>query len=278
MQRVDTIAAVFSAMQQVKTAAPAYCTNFFPVPQKLQRWIDQNELFLEVSAGAAFFFKKDHDFWRIHFCALDRNALRRQFLSLPALKTEPLVIDMLEYEKTADGLVPLIESTGFRRYAQLCRLTRAGSAPPPPIPSGDVQPVYAAQKDARGVLEILGSSFDRYAEQIPKLSEIEMAAENRQILMLQHDQTIAGLLFFETQGAASTIRYWLVAEKFRALHYGSALMRAYFAAQGAVRRFTLWVMADNESALQKYRHYGFMPDRLIDHVLVNEMIRHEISH
>ncbi len=278
MQRVDTIGAVFAALQQVKTDAPAYCTNFFPAPQKVQRWIDQGELFLEVSAGAAFFLKKDHEFWRIHFCAADRNVLRQQFMSLPALKTEPLVINMLESEKTADGLVPLIESMGFRNYARLCRLTRGGSAHLRPGPSGDGQPVYAAQEDAQGIFEILESSFDPYAEQIPQLSEVEMAVENRQILVLKHDQTMAGLLFFETQGVTSTIRYWLVTEKFRALHYGSALMRAYLAAHSAVQRFTLWVMADNEPALQKYGHYGFMPDRLTDHVLVNEMIRHEISH
>jgi hypothetical protein len=54
-------------------------------------------------------------------------------------------------------------------------------------------------------------------------------------------------------------------------------MRAYLAAHGTTRRFTLWAMADNEPALQKYRHYGYTPDRLTDHVLVNEMIRHEIS-
>ena len=272
MQRVDTIGAVFAALQQVKTDAPAYCANFFPAPQKLERWIDQGELFLEFSPGAVFFFKMDREFWRIYFCAANRDVLRRQFMSLTAVKTEPMVIDMLEYESTPDGLLPLIESIGFRRYAKLCRLTCPGSAHLPSSRSDDRQPVYAVQEDVPGIFEMLGCYFDRYAEQLPKLSEVEMAVENRQVSILKHDQTIAGLLFFETQGAASTIRYWLVAEKFRALHYGSALMRAYFAAHGATRRFPLWAMADNDLALQKYRHYGFTPDRLTDHVLVNERI------
>jgi RimJ/RimL family protein N-acetyltransferase len=278
MLKVDTTDAVFAAMQQVKNDARAYCTNFFPVPQKLQRWIEQDELFMEVFSDVVFFFKVDREFWRLYFCAANPDALRRQFKALPALKTEHLVIDMLESENSTEGLLPLIESVGFRRHARLCRLTRTGSAHFPPNPSGDRRPVYAAHEDAQGIFEILESSFDRYAEQIPKLSEIQMAVENRQILMMKQDQTIAGLLFFETQGAASTIRYWLVPEKFRALHYGSALMHAYFAAHGAIRRFTLWVMADNEPAIRKYRHYGYTPDRLTDHVLVNEIISHEISH
>lgn len=278
MQKVDTTGAVFDALQRVKTNAPAYCTNFFPAPQKVQRWIDQGELFLETSPGVAFFLKKDREFWRVYFCAADRDVLRQQFMSIDVVKAKPLVVDVLEYENASDGLLPLVETVGFRRYARLCRLARVGSAGLPQGQSGEAQPVYAVPEDARDIFKILDSSFDRYAEQLPNISEIEMAVENRQILMLKHDQTIAGLLFFETLGAASAIRYWLVAEKFRTLHYGSALMRAYFAVHGAIRRFTLWVMADNESALQKYRHYGFMPDRLTDHILVNEMISHEISH
>ena len=91
--------------------------------------------------------------------------------------------------------------------------------------------------------------------------------------MIKHAQTLAGLLFFETQGVTSTIRYWVVAEKFRTLRYGSALMRAYFAAQAAIQRFNLWVIADNQPAILRYQHYGYASDKLVDHVLVNKMIR-----
>jgi hypothetical protein len=50
-------------------------------------------------------------------------------------------------------------------------------------------------------------------------------------------------------------------------------MRYYLATHGAVRRFILWVTVSNENAVQKYRHYGYAPDGLIDDVLVNQMIR-----
>jgi hypothetical protein len=50
-------------------------------------------------------------------------------------------------------------------------------------------------------------------------------------------------------------------------------LRHYFTAQSTVRRFVLWVTAANENAVLKYRHYGYNPDGLEDHVLVNKMIR-----
>jgi hypothetical protein len=53
---------------------------------------------------------------------------------------------------------------------------------------------------------------------------------------------------------------------------GGALIHHYFALHGAVRRFILWVMADNENAIAKYRHYRYVPDGLVDHVMVNGMI------
>jgi hypothetical protein len=102
--------------------------------------------------------------------------------------------------------------------------------------------------------------------------EIEEALTARQILALKCDGALAALLFFETQGFTSTVRYWVVAERFRSNRFGATLIRHYFASHPAVRRFILWVTADNENAVQKYRHYGYAPDGLVDYVLVNEMI------
>jgi GNAT superfamily N-acetyltransferase len=103
--------------------------------------------------------------------------------------------------------------------------------------------------------------------------EVEAAIEAQQILAIRCEGALAALLFFESQGFTSTVRYWVVAERFKSHRFGSALIRHYFAAQSAVRRCILWVTADNENAVMKYRHYGYHPDSLVDRVLVNEMIR-----
>jgi hypothetical protein len=56
------------------------------------------------------------------------------------------------------------------------------------------------------------------------------------------------------------------------MRFGAALMRRYFASQDAVKRFILWVAADNDNAIKKYEHYGYVADGLVDLVLANEMI------
>jgi len=277
MRKVGSMDEVYAALQAVKNKASAYCTNFFPVPNKLLARIEAGQLLLDASPDAVVFLNPDCDFWRIHFCAANPAALRRKFESLATIKTDPVVIEIIQPENQTDDLLPVIKAIGFRPYARLCRLARAGSAQPAEKSVDAGQAVYAAAADAREIHELIDDSFDRYAEQIPQKADIEIALKNRQILIVKNNQTIAGLLYFETTGASSAIRYWLVSQKFRSLSYGSVLMRNYLATHSAIRRFTLWVMADNEGALQKYRHYGYTNDGLIDQVLVNENVNHEIG-
>ncbi len=134
------------------------------------------------------------------------------------------------------------------------------------------QVVWAELADSQAILDLLDRSFDHFADQIPLPYEIDAAIESRQVLAIKCEGALAALLFFETQGFTSTVRYWVVAPEFQSRGFGSALIRHYFTAQNAVRRFILWVTVDNENAVQKYRHYGYAPDGLVDHVLINSRI------
>jgi hypothetical protein len=75
MNPVKNVTEVFAAVQQVKAGAAAFCTNFFPVERKLQGWIDHGELLVELRDEAAFFLRKDRDFWHLYFCAASTAAL-----------------------------------------------------------------------------------------------------------------------------------------------------------------------------------------------------------
>ena len=269
MSPIHRVDEVFTALQEAKARATDLHTNFFPVQTKLQDWIARGELFAELRGGVAFFFRTDRDFQHLYFCAPDRPAWQREMDRLPALKTERVVTDLVGKEASLTGWLPVLEATGFRRHLQLQRLSRPGL----PGPASGKSPVlYADPADGPGVLGLIESSFDRYGEQLPTLSEIEAAIERRPVLLAKHDGAMAGLLYFETHGVASTIRFWVVAEKFRGHRVGATLMQHYFQTHAAVRRFTLWVNSNNENALSKYRHYGYAPDGLVDQVLANEMI------
>jgi len=177
-------------------------------------------------------------------------------------------------DETALGeLLTSLEAAGFRRYAKLQRMASVEPRNKLKFATDDLPVVCAEASDCPAVLELTESLFDRFSDQLPMLYEIEAAVANRQVLVVRRDGVLAGLLFFETQGLASTVRFWAVAKKFRTLGAGSALMQHYLNNQSGVRRFTLWVNASNQNAIQKYGHYSYAPDGLVDHVLANQMVR-----
>jgi ribosomal protein S18 acetylase RimI-like enzyme len=268
----QAIGVVSDAIQQVKAGAPAFCTNFFPVQRKLQEWVEHGELLVENRGEAAFLLRQDRDFWHFYFCARDVVALRREIAALADLKTRRLTADLVGSEEALRDVIDALASAGFRPYARLQRMARPGS-PMAPLASPDDAPVtLAGQADGPAVLQLLETGFDRFADQLPLLREIEAAIAARQILAVKVDGFLAAALFFETQGFTSSVRYWAVAAQFRARRLGAVLMRRYLESHSAIRRFTLWVVADNRNAIEKYRHYGYEPDGLVDHVLVNEVI------
>lgn len=269
MTPIQTPGEVFVAVQNAKAEATAFCTNFFPVESKLQGWIDHGGLLAELHNRAAFFFRKDRDFQRFYFCAADATALGQGMAAVPGLKTEPVMTDLVGNEAALKKLLPVLESAGFRRYTLLQRMARIGR---PEAMAESSQIEIAGKADCPAVLELIENSFDRHGEQIPMLYEIESAVENRQILAAWRDGELAGLLYFETQGFASAVRFWAVAKKFHGRKIGSALMQHYFKTQESVRRFTLWVNSENQNAIEKYRHYGYAPDGLMDQVLAGQNI------
>jgi hypothetical protein len=272
MGLVHTVGEVFEGIQNAKAGATDFRTNFFPVQAKLQAWIANGELLSVARDGVTFFLRKDRDFWHFFFCAASPAALQREAATLSELTTERVVTDLVGNEPALNDLLAALQSAGFRRYARLQRMARAGRLEESQSATGDIQVVYAEKSDCLAIVNLIESAFDHYAEQLPILHEVESAVQDQQILVAKVGSDLGGLLFFETQGLASTVRFWVVDERFRTLRAGSALMLSYFKTQSAVRRFTLWVNSNNANAIQKYGHYGYAPNGLVDHVLANQMI------
>jgi hypothetical protein len=273
MTPVSAVSQVTDAIQAVKTGASEFCTNIFPVQTKLQGWIDHAEVLTDQHPGAVFFVRNDRGFSHLFFCAENLPALQRALASLSRDCAEPLAVDLVGKEGGLDQVLGVFQSAAFRPYRRLVRLARTGaSAELQPPASSDVQVVWAQRSDLPGIRSLLAQSFDRYADQLPGAYELDAALAARQILVVRCDCNLAALLFFETQGFTSTVRYWAVSEPFRSRRLGAALMHHYFAGHSAVRRFILWVTESNENAVRRYRHYGYAPDGLVDHVLVNSLI------
>jgi len=272
MTRVRTAGEVLEAIQKVKSGATAFCTNFFPSKPSSKNGSHMESFSAKCKTARPSFCAKTVTSLIYIFALKNPAALEREFQQLPLMATEKLATDLVGAEASLGDLLVLTEKAGFRRYSRLVRLARAASTTP--STAQNPSPVaFAAQTDAPAILGLIEHSFDRFADQLPMLYEIEAAIAAGQISVAKQNGEIAALLFFETQGFTSMVRYWLVADQFQSRGLGSALIRHYFSSQPTVRRFILWVTATNDNAIQKYQHYGYATDGLVDHVLVNEPAR-----
>lgn len=272
MNAVNTLNQVGEAVQQAKKNAPDFCTNFFPTQKKLQGWIARGELLGELrDGGTAIFLRKDRHFWRFYYCSPSLVLLREGLADFPALKSEQVMVDIVGNEGSLSEVLSVFVAAGFRKRTKLQRMVwmrpLGVQTPPTAMPA-----IYAQMDDACPIAGLMERSFDCYGEQLPTRGEVEEAVAAQQILVVKQQDELAGLLFFEAQGVTSTVRIWLVAEKFRSFRVGSVLMQRYFMDQPNARRFILWVATNNDNAIKKYEHYGYKPDGLTDYVLANDMI------
>jgi hypothetical protein len=280
MMPITTVSQVYEGIQRAKAAASAFCTNFFPVEARLKAWIEHADLSSEARPGSVFFFRRDQDFWHLYFCSSNLAALHRDLETAFGPGPQRVMVDVVGNETTLVGTLEILQAAGFQPYAALLRLARLGqvngmAGTRPASPDPDAAPpapevACAELADRVAVEKLIRNGFDRYSDQLPAWYEIERAIAERQILVLKHQSELAALLFFETQGWSSAIRYWVAAQSRRSLGFGSRLIRHYFAIHTSVKRFSLWVRADNEDAIRRYRHYGYAADGLVDHVLARQ--------
>lgn len=273
MNPIRTTSEVLDAIQQAKAGASDFSTNFFLNTRKLQEWVSAKELYGEAFGRTAFFLRADRGFWHLYFSAPNREELQRALAAMPELRTEQFVVDLVGAEAAVKSWISIWESVGFRPYKKLFRMARSVEKGLALATFREPRIDFAAKADSRVLFDMICRVFDKYAEQLPTLYEIEMATESLQILTARSEGQVAGLLYFEDQCLTSMVRYWLIGEPFRNRGFGSALMRHYLARDVAVRRSVLWVIADNKDTIAKYRQHGFAPDGLFDYVFANEMIR-----
>ena len=269
MNQVPSVAALYEQMARTRRAGPLV-TNFYPVPAKLQRSIERGELFSTTAGDVLFVLRRDRDFLHLSFVAGTAEELAAALRELVPSVAETVTVDVLGPRERVAEIAELFVQAGFGGHCALHRMTRtmnqAALSLPPATPDPEV--VFASRDDAAALAGMLEAALDRHAEQIPDEDEMTRAASEHKILVVRSGPAVAGLLFFEVTGQSSLLRHWVVDPAHRDQRIGARLMRRYFADCKDVRRFLLWVISDNHNAIDRYRHYGYREDGLIDQVLI----------
>jgi hypothetical protein len=264
-----SVADYYDQMSRAR-ATGAQLTNFYPTPAKLQRWVDEGALFAARAGGVQFFLRRDRDFLHLSYMANRGRDLVDALRELLADANDTFAVDLLGTTDQVRELTEYFTTAGFRTHRALRRMTRISDVTTSSQETADPEVVFAEPGDAEALAEMLETALDRHAEQIPNADEMRRAAQERKVLVIRANSGFAGMLFFESTGQSSLLRHWLVDGAHRDRRVGARLMRRYFNECRMVRRFTLWVISDNENAIVRYRHYGYRDDALVDQVLMRQ--------
>ncbi|MDR2036307.1 MAG: GNAT family N-acetyltransferase [Bacteroidales bacterium] len=261
MVLVENIYQIQEAVAGVKSKG--FITNFFLDMKKHNLWVEKRVLKLVTFGNTLFLLKQNDDFYHLFFCSGSIEDLSRDVKYLDKCSYS---IDILGGDKeTIERLkIPFLEY-GFSPYKSLIRMSRKTVLEASFI--GD-EIIEAQKTDAEDILSLLYDNFDKRAEQIPFIEEIDNWIEDKTLLLYKKNNRIAGFLAYEISGATQYLRYWFVAKECRGIKIGSLLLRKFFFKGNNSKRQLFWVLKDNENAIKRYIHYGFRFENIMDEILI----------
>ena len=268
MKRVADTAKLANAIGRVARSRAGYTTNFFAAPADTARWIASGALSLLQDERAVLILRRDANFQRLYHVASDTAALSSALGALDAIvPATTIVTDLIGKCEGPRSVVNAHAGNGFMAYARLLRMHRLAQ-PPGEEWRSDPGVVQARAGDAQRIHAFFDKQLDPYSEQVPEGAQLNDAVAKGAVLVVEHGSELAGVLIHATAGLTTTLRYWHVDERFRNLGVGAKLMRTFLRLCADSRRILLWVIAGNDNAISRYRHYGFQDDSLADDIMV----------
>lgn len=274
MEQLRDSARLQEAIQRIKRGAAGFTTTCFASPAQLEAWIERGVLSSLESERSLILLRRDRDFHHIYHVAADAEALSASLAALSSRNGaadfgSALTADLVGRDADVRALADLYRRAGFAEYTSLFRMVRLAD-PATPDDYEDPQVVLAEPVDAPAILAFLERLLDRFAEQIPDRAEIDQAIARQNIIIIRRGPELGGLLFFETTGQTSILRYWFVDDRHRNEGIGARMIKTFFRLCRASKRIMLWVIADNADAIAKYQHYGFRAESLVDQIMIRK--------
>ncbi|MCG5244941.1 GNAT family N-acetyltransferase [Methylorubrum extorquens] len=246
-----------------------YTTNLYATREQIEGWCADGRLCALSTGQAVLLLRADRSFHHIHHVARDLTALAN---ALGALHAGTYTADIVGQGEQLDEVCATYAASGFAVHTFLQRMVHVGRLEA----AREDDATIAAPEEAAEVVALLERLLDRFAEQAPEVVALQQEARDGRLLIVRRDGVIVGMLLYEIKGRMAHLRLWHVDDTARGQGMGHRLMRSFLArcAQAQVQRVVLWVIGDNVQSIAIYRHYGFVPDGLLDRI----MIRREGPH
>jgi len=261
MRKITDYRQVLEFNKLIKSSGNRFYTNFYLSKTQVDKLIGSGTIFYVFNKNSALFFIDEGSFFRLYYSA-NHTTFLTGYNSIFKGLSKTVVTDIISKDNNLD-------ISGFTQYGfSLHKIFRRMSQTKPFDTAYKPTSVLAKYDDKDKIEEALTGEFDIFAEHLPKKEEIDSAIKKGEILVEKYNGKIAALLMLENTGVTSILRYWYVNPKFRGQGYGGKVFKSYISIFTNIKRFTLWVDEKNSNAIEKYKHYNYKFDGLIDYILV----------
>lgn len=266
LQNIEQIQVLIAELRNLRKG---YITNFYIDNFKHQIWIGNGDFKFEQIGETLFLFRFSDNFCNLFYCTTTIEELEFAFIQLEKKYPELVkMVDIVGAEIQCMPIKKMLEKIGYYTYRQLVRMSKLTPSENTEIINQNVY--FATLKDSKIIRQLLLQNFDARCEQIPYQEELDEYVKNKHILVYKESGVILGFVIFESNRTTNYLRYWFVHPNHRDKKIGSVLLNSFFYEGRQTRRQLFWVITDNENAIKRYRHYGFIEENLFDFVMSNK--------
>lgn len=250
-------------------------TNFFLSEEKWNFLKEEHEAVIYTSDHGFYFLIRLDGFYKYFFITNEKDDLQKNLVLIQKkFENDIVVCEIVGNEDyLADIQTQFTKAGEFNEYTRLIRMSR--------MRSGNKifefsPPVHLLSMDRISELQSLFLKyFNKFAEQIPTWNELEKMVQAGNVYYYSDNTDIQGFIIFERSGIISHLRYWFVHPEYRGKKIGSQLMNLFFTKFEEVRREIFWVIDTNENAIKRYKHFGYLEEKIYNIVLINKKLEYE---
>lgn len=265
MNKINSIDEIRSLCNFIRSLKRGYLTNFYLDEEKHSLWIQKGEFFSMSFINCSFLLRKTKNVNQLFYITSNDLQLLDGLKDVNPFIPHPVVIDLVG-DSRIEGLIEIFKKNGFVEYETLYRMSRKGCPVCSNIKDDSVR--FAVNSESVLIYDMLSENFNPLSEQIPCLEEINNFVNRHGVLVYEREHKICGFIIFELSRSTLYLRYWFVLPEFRDLKIGSKLFNEFMRLGHETKRQLFWVIANNDNAIKRYRHYGFEKENLFDYVLI----------
>ncbi len=246
-------------------------TNFFMPEGQFNTLRAQGKLSVFAGSDSLVMFAEDDGFLRLYFVVRNAGCLADVFDIAPDRQDDICV----EAAGNSDYLLNVKSSflsNGFHEYTSMVRMSKMRTE----TTEFDKSNIHRLTADKK--VEIAGlysRYFDKFVERIPTEEELDGIIAHESCWYYSDNNEIQGFIIFDIHGVTSHLKYWFVHPDYRDRKIGSKLIQLFFNTGEKVKRELFWVIASNENAIKRYKHFGFAEENMHNLILINKNIKYE---